>query len=101
MDINLIKAIIRQLCGNYLIWVRYSEVCSALKAEGKICIDKDFFWKNTHDFRTYPIPDPTDFYIALADNFPYQMASPQHSPKMHPYRRPRSTRAIPPQIKPR
>ena len=96
MDINLIKAIIR-LYGKS--WVKYSEVCWTLKYQGKISIDKDFFLNNTHDFRIYTIPDPNDFYIALAENFPCQRASPQHSPKMHPDRKPRSTRAIPPKIK--
>ncbi|WP_254566549.1 hypothetical protein [Oscillatoria sp. HE19RPO] len=101
MDINLIKEIIRQICGNYLIWVRYSEICGVLKKEYEISVDQDFFLDNNYEFRIYQRCEPNDFYIALAENLPYQRSSPQHSPNMHSYRRPRSTRAIPPKIKTR
>ena len=99
MDINLIKEIIRPICGNS--WVKYSDICWILNYEYNISVDQDFFLANHHDFRIYTIPQPNDFYIALAENFPHQMASPQHSPKMHSDIKHRSTRVATPKIKSR
>ncbi|WP_261205441.1 hypothetical protein [Laspinema sp. D2d] len=100
MDINLIKDIIRKITIKSC-WVEYSQVCSALKSYELMAVEPGFFLNNNQDFRTYPMCKPNDFYIALAESFPYQMESLSHSLNMPSDKKPPSNWAIDPKIKPR